>query len=111
MFGANFEVDSFEAASAKSCFLELIHRASYSLLSQASVVFNASLHFVESRWRCHKVDVSCVVFLTGGYISQLVLDHGEHFSNSVKDAASELVLVVDREPAAKHSCDGRLENL
>ena len=52
-----------------------------------------------------------VVFLTGRHISKFVLDDCEHFPNSVKDAASKLVLVVDGQPAAQHLRDSGLQNL
>ena len=49
--------------------------------------------------------------LAGGDIVKLVLDHSEHLSHRVVDTTSELVLVVDCEPAAEHGSDLRLKDL
>ena len=52
MFGADFEIYSIVTAPSESLLLDRSHRASYRLLSQASVVFNASLHLIEPGRRC-----------------------------------------------------------
>ena len=45
--------------------------------------------------------VLIVMVLRGRLVSQLVLDHGEHFADGEKDAPSKFVLIVDGEPLAK----------
>ena len=45
--------------------------------------------------------MSRVVLLTGWHLSQKALYYGKHLANGHKDSPSELVLVVDRQPAIK----------
>jgi len=49
-----------------------------------------------------------VKFLTGGHISELVLDDSEHLTDGVENTARELVLVIDGQPAAQHLADSGL---
>ena len=52
-----------------------------------------------------------VVLLTGGDVSQLVLDHGEHLPDCEEDPSCELVLVVDLQPSVDDLSNLRLEHL
>ena len=64
--------------------------------------------FIKSSWGGRQLDMGSVKFLTGGHISELVLDDSEHLTDGVENTARELVLVIDGQPAAQHLADSGL---